>query len=74
MMELLVVLLVGVLVGGVIAFVGWGIIAILSMLPIPAPVGGIIRTVIWVVVGVACLLVLINALRGGALPLMLGLA
>jgi hypothetical protein len=70
--EILIALLVAILVCGIICFVAWGIVAILGMLPIPAPIGGIIRIVVWLVCGVACLLVLINALRGSPLPLMLG--
>ncbi len=70
-MDILLTLLIAVLICGVICFVAWGIVAILSMFPIPAPIGGIIRVVVWVIAGVACLLVIINALRGGALPLLI---
>jgi len=63
-MEILFALLIAVLVCGIICFVAWGITAIVSMFPAPAPVGGIIRVVVWVVAGVACLLVLIRALSG----------
>ena len=63
-MEILWALLIAVLVCGIICFVAWGITAILSMLPAPAPIMGIIRIVVWVVAGVACLLVLIRAISG----------
>jgi hypothetical protein len=65
--EILFALLIAVLVCGIICFVAWGIVAILSMLPAPAQIVGIIRIVVWVIAGVACLLVLIRAISGAPL-------
>lgn len=73
-MEILIALLVAVLICAAIGFVAWGAIAILSMVPIPAPFGRIIAIVIWVVAGIAIVIVLIRAIQGQpALPLVIGL-
>ena len=66
-MEILIALLVAVLVCAAIGFVAWGIIAILSLVPIPAPFARILQIVIWVVAGVAIVLVLIRAISGAPL-------
>lgn len=69
---ILVALLVAVLICAAIAFVAWGIVAILSMVPFPSPVGRIIYVVVWVVAGLAMIVVLIRTLQGQSLGLMLG--
>jgi hypothetical protein len=70
-MEILLAFLVAVLICAAIGFVAWGIIAILSLVPIPSPFARIIQIVVWVVAGVAMVIVLIRALRGEPLLLML---
>jgi hypothetical protein len=70
--EILIALLIAALVCVGIAIVAWVIVAVLSMIPIPAPFGRIVVVVVWAIAGLAMLVVLIRAIQGQPLGLLLG--
>lgn len=74
MLELLIAILVAVLICAAICLIAWGILAIIGLIPVMPPfIKSILTIVVWIIAGLACIVVLVSALRGGTLPLMLGL-
>lgn len=64
-------LIVGVICCAVVIVVCWLLVVLVGFLPVPAPAAGILPTVIWVIGAIICLVILLNVIRGGVLPLVL---
>lgn len=66
-------LVVGVIYCAIVMVVCWLLVVLVGFLPVPAPISAVLPTIIWVLGVIICLVVLLNVIRGGALPLMVGL-
>lgn len=63
-------LVVAVIYCAIVLVVAWLLVVLVGFLPVPPPISSVLPTIIWVIAVIICLVVLLNVIRGGVLPLL----